>query len=237
MFLHQGVHLNCSAIQPPLTKILESSSFVGMPYVLLHIHHPSVRPFIDFFPLLIICRLWLLWVELLSDQDTIFWTLPGRHSVQWPFPLWYVKSSHEQKIMRLMLAIYLGFSVLSCRHVPALIWLPSGRSLQRPNTLWCCLELESVQRVECLPSEALVVSGVNGKLRSLLWILGHIKLYQTLTEFALNFLYQDLATPYAFKENPSLVWEFYHFRREVMLSKQPNAVRVLISLTTCIVID
>ncbi|ELT98667.1 hypothetical protein CAPTEDRAFT_166970 [Capitella teleta] len=34
---------------------------------------------------------------------------------------------------------------------------------------------------------------------------------------------QDLATPSAFKDNPSLVWEFYHYRREVMLSKFPNA--------------
>lgn len=35
---------------------------------------------------------------------------------------------------------------------------------------------------------------------------------------------QDLATPEAFARSPSLVWEFYHYRREVMLSKQPNAV-------------
>jgi NAD-dependent SIR2 family protein deacetylase len=35
---------------------------------------------------------------------------------------------------------------------------------------------------------------------------------------------QDLATPWAFEDNPSLVWEFYHYRREVMLSKHPNAV-------------
>ncbi|XP_049621231.1 NAD-dependent protein deacylase sirtuin-5, mitochondrial [Suncus etruscus] len=33
---------------------------------------------------------------------------------------------------------------------------------------------------------------------------------------------QDLATPHAFARNPSLVWEFYHYRREVMLSKAPN---------------
>jgi len=32
----------------------------------------------------------------------------------------------------------------------------------------------------------------------------------------------DLATPEAFARNPSLVWEFYHYRREVMLSKEPN---------------
>lgn len=35
-------------------------------------------------------------------------------------------------------------------------------------------------------------------------------------------LSQDLATPHAFARNPSLVWEFYHYRREVMLSKAPN---------------
>ncbi|XP_012990349.2 NAD-dependent protein deacylase sirtuin-5, mitochondrial isoform X1 [Esox lucius] len=33
---------------------------------------------------------------------------------------------------------------------------------------------------------------------------------------------QDLATPGAFSQNPSRVWEFYHYRREVMLSKSPN---------------
>merc|ERR1712183_1130596 len=33
---------------------------------------------------------------------------------------------------------------------------------------------------------------------------------------------QDLATPEAFQMNPSLVWEFYHYRREVMLHKHPN---------------
>jgi len=33
---------------------------------------------------------------------------------------------------------------------------------------------------------------------------------------------QDLATPSAFRSNPSLVWEFYHHRREVMASKLPN---------------
>lgn len=35
---------------------------------------------------------------------------------------------------------------------------------------------------------------------------------------------QDLATPSAFRSNPSLVWEFYHHRREVMASKLPNDV-------------
>ncbi|XP_070570511.1 NAD-dependent protein deacylase sirtuin-5, mitochondrial-like [Ptychodera flava] len=33
---------------------------------------------------------------------------------------------------------------------------------------------------------------------------------------------QDLATPQAFGRNPSLVWEFYSYRREVVLSKMPN---------------
>ncbi|XP_062953142.1 NAD-dependent protein deacylase sirtuin-5, mitochondrial isoform X2 [Cynocephalus volans] len=33
---------------------------------------------------------------------------------------------------------------------------------------------------------------------------------------------QDLATPQAFARNPSRVWEFYHYRREVMRSKEPN---------------
>ncbi|XP_064202375.1 NAD-dependent protein deacylase sirtuin-5, mitochondrial-like [Anguilla rostrata] len=34
---------------------------------------------------------------------------------------------------------------------------------------------------------------------------------------------QDLATPEAFSRNPSRVWEFYHYRRELVLSKSPNA--------------
>lgn len=40
---------------------------------------------------------------------------------------------------------------------------------------------------------------------------------------------QDLATPEAFKRNPSLVWEFYHYRREVMLSKTPNPAHIAIA--------
>ncbi|KAH7978197.1 hypothetical protein HPB49_004792 [Dermacentor silvarum] len=34
---------------------------------------------------------------------------------------------------------------------------------------------------------------------------------------------QDLATPTAFLANPSLVWEFYHYRRDLVLHKKPNA--------------
>ena len=33
---------------------------------------------------------------------------------------------------------------------------------------------------------------------------------------------QQLATPEAFSKDPSLVWEFYHYRREVMLTKSFN---------------
>uniref|UniRef100_A0A671F6S1 NAD-dependent protein deacylase sirtuin-5, mitochondrial n=1 Tax=Rhinolophus ferrumequinum TaxID=59479 RepID=A0A671F6S1_RHIFE len=33
---------------------------------------------------------------------------------------------------------------------------------------------------------------------------------------------QDLATPEAFAYNPSRVWEFYHYRREMMQSAKPN---------------
>lgn len=33
---------------------------------------------------------------------------------------------------------------------------------------------------------------------------------------------QDLATPQAFAYNPSRVWEFYHYRREMMQSAAPN---------------
>ena len=33
---------------------------------------------------------------------------------------------------------------------------------------------------------------------------------------------QQLATPQAFADNPSLVWEFYHYHREVVTAKHPN---------------
>ncbi|XP_004079321.1 NAD-dependent protein deacylase sirtuin-5, mitochondrial [Oryzias latipes] len=40
---------------------------------------------------------------------------------------------------------------------------------------------------------------------------------------------QDLATPEAFSRNPSRVWEFYHYRRELVLDKKPSAVHVAIA--------
>ncbi|XP_041696123.1 NAD-dependent protein deacylase sirtuin-5, mitochondrial [Coregonus clupeaformis] len=40
---------------------------------------------------------------------------------------------------------------------------------------------------------------------------------------------QDLATPGAFSQNPSRVWEFYHYRREVMLRKRPNPAHLAIA--------
>ncbi|XP_028157122.1 NAD-dependent protein deacylase sirtuin-5, mitochondrial-like [Ostrinia furnacalis] len=39
----------------------------------------------------------------------------------------------------------------------------------------------------------------------------------------------SLATPEAFNENPSLVWEFYHHRREVAAKAQPNAGHIAIA--------
>lgn len=38
---------------------------------------------------------------------------------------------------------------------------------------------------------------------------------------------QMLATPQAFKKSPSLVWEFYHYRRELVLTKSPNKVFIV----------
>lgn len=38
-----------------------------------------------------------------------------------------------------------------------------------------------------------------------------------------TFRSQDLATPTAFKSNPSRVWQFYSSRRENVLTKEPNA--------------
>ncbi|XP_026322002.1 NAD-dependent protein deacylase-like [Hyposmocoma kahamanoa] len=40
---------------------------------------------------------------------------------------------------------------------------------------------------------------------------------------------QSLATPGAFKSSPSLVWEFYHYRREVAAKAQPNAGHIAIA--------
>lgn len=39
----------------------------------------------------------------------------------------------------------------------------------------------------------------------------------------------DLATLNAFYQNPSLVWEFYSYRREVVLSKKPNPAHLAIA--------
>lgn len=44
-----------------------------------------------------------------------------------------------------------------------------------------------------------------------------------------KFAAQDLADPSAFRLNPSLVWEFYHYRREVMASKDPNPAHIAIA--------
>nr|VZI47320.1 unnamed protein product [Spirometra erinaceieuropaei] len=38
-----------------------------------------------------------------------------------------------------------------------------------------------------------------------------------------KYVSQELATPEAFAKNPSLVWEFYHYRRELVRTKSPNA--------------
>ncbi|XP_077209178.1 NAD-dependent protein deacylase sirtuin-5, mitochondrial isoform X2 [Paroedura picta] len=40
---------------------------------------------------------------------------------------------------------------------------------------------------------------------------------------------QELATPEAFARNPSRVWEFYHYRRELMMSKNPNPAHISIA--------
>jgi len=39
----------------------------------------------------------------------------------------------------------------------------------------------------------------------------------------------DLASPHAFRSNPSLVWEFYHYRRELVLTKKPNPAHYAIA--------
>ena len=44
-----------------------------------------------------------------------------------------------------------------------------------------------------------------------------------------TFRAQDLATLKAFHRNPSLVWEFYSYRREVVLTKEPNKAHYAIA--------
>ncbi|CAF0950157.1 unnamed protein product [Adineta steineri] len=39
----------------------------------------------------------------------------------------------------------------------------------------------------------------------------------------------DLATLTAFNRSPSLVWEFYHYRREVVRTKQPNKAHIALA--------
>lgn len=40
---------------------------------------------------------------------------------------------------------------------------------------------------------------------------------------------QNLASPIAFNRDPSLVWEFYHYRRELVLTKKPNPAHISIA--------
>ncbi|XP_013788223.1 NAD-dependent protein deacylase sirtuin-5, mitochondrial-like [Limulus polyphemus] len=40
---------------------------------------------------------------------------------------------------------------------------------------------------------------------------------------------QDIATPGAFLANPSLVWEFYSYRRDLVLSKKPNPAHIALA--------
>ena len=40
---------------------------------------------------------------------------------------------------------------------------------------------------------------------------------------------QELATPRAFKANPSPVWEFYHYRRQVVAGCRPNDGHVAVA--------
>lgn len=44
-----------------------------------------------------------------------------------------------------------------------------------------------------------------------------------------TFRAQELASPDAFERNPSLVWEFYSYRREVALTKHPNKAHYAIA--------
>lgn len=52
---------------------------------------------------------------------------------------------------------------------------------------------------------------------------------QTLNKYLFPSVSQDLATPEAFSRNPSRVWEFYQYRRDVALNKKPNAAHLAIA--------
>ncbi|CAL8279513.1 unnamed protein product [Lota lota] len=41
--------------------------------------------------------------------------------------------------------------------------------------------------------------------------------------------YQDIATPETFSRNPSRVWEFYHHRRDLVLTQKPNAAHLVLA--------
>jgi NAD-dependent deacetylase len=43
-----------------------------------------------------------------------------------------------------------------------------------------------------------------------------------------NYSATDLATPEAFAKNPGLVWEWYHWRQEIILRAQPNPAHIAI---------
>jgi len=50
-----------------------------------------------------------------------------------------------------------------------------------------------------------------------------------ISKFLISNKKKDLATPTAFARSPSLVWEFYHYRREVVRTKQPNKVDIFLN--------
>lgn len=51
----------------------------------------------------------------------------------------------------------------------------------------------------------------------------------TLNKYLFPSVSQDLATPETFSRNPSRVWEFYQYRRDVALNKKPNAAHLAIA--------
>lgn len=46
----------------------------------------------------------------------------------------------------------------------------------------------------------------------------------------LNYTLSDLATPRAFRKNPSKVWQFYHYRREIAGKALPNPAHIALAL-------
>lgn len=86
-------------------------------------------------------------------------------------------------------------------------------------------------RVEWQPSEGRMRNGGNGYHRYFIHFCGlQQDVYPGLkNKYLFSSFLQDLATPEAFSRNPSRVWEFFQYRRDMALNKEPNAAHLAIA--------